>query len=328
MKRTFKSISVILAMIIFIMSFTTSAFAFDDAKYVDAFSDEVIKGYLPQILEEADDDTEIDVMICIRYTESFDKSNYAPDEIAQAGKEFHFSRNEALAKTLPEDIKVTYVSYYAPVVCVTATKAQIYKIAEMDNVCDIWNCEEKNYSEGVVQVFETNRFGDLDGNSEVNAADARICLRTAAKLDKLSGNILNAADVNGDGEVTSADARSILRASAKIETLNANVIFSDAIDSKVVIGALETAGSGRYVWHCTVEDKDAVKVDSYVLSQEESSGIDGYPVQQFFEITIAETGKYNVKFELKNSNNEVIDKFSFDIGCYYTGEIESVFVDL
>ncbi|MBR3868851.1 MAG: hypothetical protein IKM66_06000 [Clostridia bacterium] len=220
MKRTIKLISITLSMIVFVMSLTTSVFAFNDTKYVDAFSDEAVK------------------------------------------------------------------------------------------------------------IFETNRFGDLDGNSEVNAADARKCLRTAAKLDSLEGSIFNAADINGDGEVTSADARAILRASAKIEELNACVLFFDAINSKVVIGALETAGSGRYVWHCTVEDKDAVKVDSYVLSQEESNGIDGYPVQQFFEITIAETGRYNVKFELKNSGNEVIDKFSFDIGCYYTGDIVDDFVNL
>lgn len=176
----------------------------------------------------------------------------------------------------------------------------------------------------VIMLLETYRFGDLDGNSEVNAADARICLRTAAKLDTLSGSTLNAADINGDGEVTSADARAILRASAKIEKLNARVMFHDAINSKVVIGPLETAGSGAYSWYCTVEDKNAVKVRSYsVEAQEESSGMDGYPVQQFFEITIVETGSYNVKFELKNSwDNEVIDEFSFDISCYYTGDIE------
>lgn len=175
----------------------------------------------------------------------------------------------------------------------------------------------------VIMILETNRFGDLDGNSEVNAADARICLRAAAKLDTLVGSTLNAADINGDGEVTSADARTILRVAAKIEVLNARVTFHDSINSKVVIGPLETAGSSRYMWHCTVEDKNAVKVSSYsVVALEESSGIDGYPVQQFFEIIIVETGRYNVKFELKDVNNEVIDKFSFDIACYYTGDIE------
>lgn len=213
MKRTIKLISITISMIIFIMSLSTSAFAFDDTKYVDAFSDEVI------------------------------------------------------------------------------------------------------------QVFETNRFGDFDGNDEVNAADARICLRAAAKIDAFEGAVFNAADIDGDRKVTSADARAILRASAKIEELNARVPVFNAINSKVVIGPLETAGSGRYVWYCTLADENAVDVDSYVvLAQEESSGIDGYPVQQFFEIIITDKGRYNVKLELKNNNNEVIDKFSFDIACYYTGD--------
>lgn len=201
------------------------------------------------------------------------------------------------------------------ILCLVMTMSISFSVSAIDG---------ETFADEVVKIFETNRFGDLDGNSEVNAADARICLRTAAKIDTLEGSIFNAADVNGDGEVTSADARAILRASAKIEELNAFVSFFNAINSKVVIGPLETAGSGAYSWFCTVEDMNAVKVDSYVLSAlspEESSGIDGYPVQQFFEITIVETGRYNVKFELKNSNNEVIDKFSFDISCYYTGEI-------
>lgn len=201
------------------------------------------------------------------------------------------------------------------ILCLVMTMSISFSVSAIDG---------ETFVDEAIKIFETNRFGDLDGNSEVNAADARICLRTAAKIDTLEGSIFNAADVNGDGEVTSADARAILRASAKIEELNARVIFFNAINSKVVIGPLETAGSGSYVWHCTVEDMNAVKVDSYVLSalsQEESSGIDGCPVQQFFEITIAETGRYNVKFELKNSNNEVIDKFSFDIVCYYTGDM-------
>lgn len=175
-------------------------------------------------------------------------------------------------------------------------------------------------AEDMIMILETNRFGDLDGNSEVNAADARICLRAAAKLDTLPQKAMKAADINGDGKITGADARKILRASAKIEMLNANVPVFNVVNSKVVIGALETAGSGYYQWHCTVNDEDAVKINSYIIADESENGVDGAPVQQFFEITIAETGTYNVKFELKNMNNEVIDKFSFDISCYYTGD--------
>ena len=177
-----------------------------------------------------------------------------------------------------------------------------------------------SFAKDIDNVYETSRFGDLDGNSQVNAADARLCLRSAAELETLAGKAMNAADIDGDGVVTSADARKILRSASKIETLNAKVPVFSAVDSTVVIGGLKTAGSGYYVWHCTTENENAVKINSYTIEDELESAVDGAPVQQCFEITIAETGTYNVKFELKNTNNEVIDEFSFDISCYYTGE--------
>lgn len=176
------------------------------------------------------------------------------------------------------------------------------------------------FSDEVTKAFEVNRFGDLDGNSKVNAVDARLCLRAGAKIETLSGKVMNTADIDGDGEITSSDARKILRAAAKVEILHAKAPVFNAVNSTVVIGGLETAGSGRYVWYCTPENENAVKINSYTLEDQFESEVDGAPVQQHFEITIVETGSYNVKFELKNSNNEVIDEFSFDISCYYTGE--------
>ncbi len=176
------------------------------------------------------------------------------------------------------------------------------------------------FSDDAAKSFEVNRCGDLDGNSKVNSVDARLCLRAAAKMETLSEKAMNTADIDGDGEITSSDARKILRAAAKVEILYAKVPVYSAVNSTVVIGDLETAGSGRYVWYCTTENENAVKINSYTLEDQLESKVDGAPVQQFFEITIADTGRYNVKFELKNSNNEVIDEFSFDIACYYAGE--------
>lgn len=61
--------------------------------------------------------------------------------------------------------------------------------------------------------------GDVDGDKKITAADARLALRIAAKLEKASAEQYKAADVNGDGIVTSADARKILRHSANLESL-------------------------------------------------------------------------------------------------------------
>ncbi len=57
---------------------------------------------------------------------------------------------------------------------------------------------------------------DLNGNGSTDAADARIVLRAAAKMDKLTSEQQKIADFDGNGNVTAADARNILRVAAKI----------------------------------------------------------------------------------------------------------------
>ncbi len=59
--------------------------------------------------------------------------------------------------------------------------------------------------------------GDLDGNGEITAVDARIALRASASLDKLNEWQTLAANVNNDGDLTAVDAREILRASASLQ---------------------------------------------------------------------------------------------------------------
>ncbi len=56
--------------------------------------------------------------------------------------------------------------------------------------------------------------GDVNGDGNVNAADARLALRASAFLQELSDIEFNAADYNSDGKVTAADARLILRKAA------------------------------------------------------------------------------------------------------------------
>lgn len=58
---------------------------------------------------------------------------------------------------------------------------------------------------------------DVNGDGKTTAADARLALRAAAKLENLEGDCFNAADVNKDGIITASDARKILRRAAKLE---------------------------------------------------------------------------------------------------------------
>ena len=56
--------------------------------------------------------------------------------------------------------------------------------------------------------------GDVDGDGDVDAADARRALRAAAKLETLTEEQKKAADVNNDGKITAADAQQILKNAA------------------------------------------------------------------------------------------------------------------
>ncbi len=60
-------------------------------------------------------------------------------------------------------------------------------------------------------------FGDIDGNGQILADDARLALRFSAKLEELDENQQKAADVDGNGQVLADDARQILRFSAKLQ---------------------------------------------------------------------------------------------------------------
>ena len=58
--------------------------------------------------------------------------------------------------------------------------------------------------------------GDVDGNGEINVADARLALRQAVSLENLNGVYLFAGKVGGDS-VGVSEARKILRAAVGLD---------------------------------------------------------------------------------------------------------------
>ena len=64
---------------------------------------------------------------------------------------------------------------------------------------------------------QTFTLGDVNGDGKINSSDARLALRAAAKIEKLTALQEKLADVSGDGKVKSGDARTILRIAAKLE---------------------------------------------------------------------------------------------------------------
>ena len=71
--------------------------------------------------------------------------------------------------------------------------------------------------DGIVTNYYVSVTGDLDSDGKITAADARLLLRAAARIDRLSGAFRIAADVNLDGSITAADARKTLLVAANME---------------------------------------------------------------------------------------------------------------
>ena len=71
---------------------------------------------------------------------------------------------------------------------------------------------------GVVipKILKSYAPGDVDGDGQVLAKDARLALRASASLEKLEGAAFKAADVDGNDKILANDARQILRFSAQL----------------------------------------------------------------------------------------------------------------
>ena len=61
--------------------------------------------------------------------------------------------------------------------------------------------------------------GDVDGNGQVDAQDARSIMRTAVRLENVSDQYLPYADLDEDGKISPSDARLALRTSVRLEDL-------------------------------------------------------------------------------------------------------------
>ena len=75
--------------------------------------------------------------------------------------------------------------------------------------------------------------GDLDGSGKITTADARMALRAAIGLDRLSAEQCVCADADRSGEITTSDARLILRNAVGLQTLEPvweNEIRSTALE--------------------------------------------------------------------------------------------------
>ncbi|MBQ6864264.1 MAG: hypothetical protein IJO14_08510, partial [Clostridia bacterium] len=91
--------------------------------------------------------------------------------------------------------------------------AVIYMIIKADNA------EDTICAFTVEQSTPAFTLGDVDNNGKIEAADARLALRAAVKLENLTEAQTQAADADKNGKLEAADARLILRAAVGLGTL-------------------------------------------------------------------------------------------------------------
>ena len=102
--------------------------------------------------------------------------------------------------------------------------------------------------------------GDLSGDNAVDASDARLILRAAVGIDKLTAAQQNAADMDMDGEVTAADARMALRTAVELEYTDGKLYTNeyDVLRSGFFFADMAVAdASGRQDMTVAVTDRSA-----------------------------------------------------------------------
>lgn len=103
----------------------------------------------------------------------------------------------------------------------TAAPAVIVECAFVDNAADIQIVDTADkqkqmgqaIARGVLKTLGIPYLGDVNGDGQVNAADALLALQDSVKLTELSGEQKDKADINNDGRVDAADALEILQKS-------------------------------------------------------------------------------------------------------------------
>ncbi len=96
--------------------------------------------------------------------------------------------------------------------------AQAPELPELEGyICFGWDMEYTNVTNDLKITARYYKYGDLDMNKQIEAADATVVLRYAAKLDELTDEQKILADVSGDKLIDPSDATKILRIVAGLE---------------------------------------------------------------------------------------------------------------
>lgn len=103
--------------------------------------------------------------------------------------------------------------------------------------------------------------GDANANGKVTAADARIVLRVAARLDPADSISIHNTDADGNGKISASDARLILRVAANLSE------FVFGFDGNGIPCALNVLKSSEYYVKVSYREPSSSTTVSMSLAQ-------------------------------------------------------------
>ncbi len=197
------------------LSYDTSALTYHGVQYNDAIDIKVedADGIITVKIKKDDSyqmNSEADILFIVLFEEGYGftyddfpkKENVTVDGVVtEDGSEYVISAPVLM------DGKHEFFDYNMDFFCDTCelVKKHDCSIYAVDGKCEI--CQEPVYY-----------YGDMNCDAKISAADARIALRIAAKLQDATEYDLFVGDFDGNGRITAAEARKILRVSAKIDS--------------------------------------------------------------------------------------------------------------
>lgn len=183
---------------------------------------------------------------------------------------------------------------------------------------------------------ELIRSGDVNGDTEITAADARIVLRIAAQLAVADSMTRNYADADGNGRVTSSDARLVLRVAANVDDISVLAQFDPTKEPEVEIPTYTSnikeltlcEGDSQLLDYFILKDRDSA---DWTSSNTKSVTVDENgvitAVKRGFACIIVESGKdiYYYDVTVKNAVQMKIDTFrnKYPDGYYWNNHTPS-----
>ena len=191
-------------------------------------------------------------------------------------------------------------------------------------------------------------YGDVNGDSKITAADARLTLRASARIDTFTDEQSKAGDVNFDKKITAADARLILRVSAKIDSFDIPAPEPEPEPEPVPDPSLELSETkliayvdnhtSFYAYVKNIENYEITAEfvpigDSYCTADDVEISVTGIASGALIYVDIAEhvlhfrtvgvdyfSESFAVEVSLKDDTGKIVDKETAEIEIRYSDE--------